>query len=282
MKHVLLFSYLMSTIVCFSQNNFLKKKNNDNKKEQVELLKICTIKNKLISAWNIDQLNNVYVAEGSTLNKYNSEGNLIFSQSIKSIGEISSIDILNPMKIGVFSKEQQKICFIDNTLTLINECIDLSTRNLGFVNKIYPSNRQNIIWLWDSNNSKILQIDNLNTKKTIRETSNLNGILNLEKPVFFRELDNQLYVVDLKKNIYVFDVFGSLVPNNYNLNEKEIISSNKNKILSMIDKNLYVHNANQTKKKICKLMDIEALSFEVNSNFLYVETTYGIEIFKFL
>ena len=81
--------------------------------------------------------------------------------------------------------------------------------------------------------------------------------------------------------MYVFDVFGSLVPNNYNLNEKEIISSNKNKILSMIDKNLYVHNANQD-KKICKLTDIEALSFEVNSNFLYVETTYGIEIFKFL
>ena len=109
MKHVLLFFYIISIIVCFSQNNLSKKKNNDNKKEQIELLKICTIKNKLISAWNIDQLNNVYVAEGSTLNKYNSEGNLIFSQSIKSIGEISSIDILNPMKIGLLSIEQQKI-----------------------------------------------------------------------------------------------------------------------------------------------------------------------------
>ena len=138
----------------FFTEQFFKEKNKYNIKEEVELLKFCTIKNKLISAWNIDQLNNVYVAEGSTLNKYNSDGNLIFSQSIKSIGEISSIDILNPMKIGVFSKEQQKICFIDNTLTLINECIDLSSRNLGFVNKIYPSNRQNIIWLWDSNNSK--------------------------------------------------------------------------------------------------------------------------------
>ena len=72
MKHVVLFSYLTSIIVSFSQNNSLQKKNNDNKKEQVELLKICTIKNKLISAWNIDQQNNVYVAQGSTLNKYNS------------------------------------------------------------------------------------------------------------------------------------------------------------------------------------------------------------------
>ena len=61
------------------------------------------------------------------------------------------------MKIGIFSIEQQKICFIDNTLTLINECIDLSIDDIGYVNKIYPSNRQNIIWIWDSNNSKILQ-----------------------------------------------------------------------------------------------------------------------------
>ena len=272
----------MSIMNSYSQKQNSLKKNKEIGKEQVELHKICTIKNKRISSWNIDQLNNIYVAEGSTLNKYNSEGNLLFSQSIKSIGEISSIDVLNPMKIGLFSKNQQKICFIDNTLTLINECIALNEKNIGYVNKIFPSNRQNVIWLWDSNNSKILQIDNQNTKKTIIEISNLTGILNLKNPVFFREIDNQLHVVDLKKNMYVFDVFGSLIQNNYQLNKTEIISSNKNKILSIVDKKIYVYKADQNKKFFCKLTDIEALSFELNSNFLYVETNYGIEIFKFL
>ncbi|NDA98935.1 MAG: hypothetical protein EBY31_07010, partial [Flavobacteriia bacterium] len=65
---------------------------------------------KAISVWNIDELQNVYLIQGNTLIKCDSSGKQLFSQSIKSIGNVAQIEPINALKIAVFSEEQQSIC----------------------------------------------------------------------------------------------------------------------------------------------------------------------------
>jgi len=281
MNKLLTFLFISTLFITFSQEN---KKNNLstlNKHSNINLQENHIINNEFISAWNIDQLNHIYIAEGSTITKYDSDGKVQFSQSIKSLGEISSIDVLNPLKICLFSKSQQKICFTDNTLTPINECISLIKYDLGYISNICPSNRQNKIWMWDSNNSKILQIDNVNPNKTISVTSNLNGIIMLNDPIFLREINNHLYAIDTNNKLYLFDIFGSLIENEFNLKKGEIASSNKNQIWTIKKESIYIYKEEYDKIFLCKLPEIEPISFEVNSNFFYIESLKGIHIYNF-
>ncbi|NBR57418.1 MAG: hypothetical protein EBU05_10385, partial [Chitinophagia bacterium] len=75
-----------------------------------------------ITVWNVDELQNLYLIQGNTLIKFDSSGKQLFSQSIKSIGNVAQIEPINALKIAVFSEEQQSICLFDNTLTLNGEC----------------------------------------------------------------------------------------------------------------------------------------------------------------
>ena len=54
------------------------------------------------SIWDVDELGNTLVAESNEIKKYDLKGNLLFTQSIKSVGKITKLDARNPMNILFF------------------------------------------------------------------------------------------------------------------------------------------------------------------------------------
>ena len=66
--------------------------------------------------WALDAFENVYVSNNEVINKFDSEGELMFSQSIKSLGRMTQMVLINTMKLVHFSEEQQTLCYFDNTL----------------------------------------------------------------------------------------------------------------------------------------------------------------------
>mgnify|MGYP001410897711 FL=1 len=163
---------------------------------------------KAVSVWNIDELQNVYLIQGSTLIKCDSSGKQLFSQSIKSIGNVAQIEPVNALKIAVFSEEQQSICLFDNTLTLNGECNYLDKFGIRNAKFIARSNRPNLFWIYDQFNSTLLLIDII-SNKTIQKVDNIKGLIlkgdeenEVEK---IQEFNNHLYLFDSKETIYEFD-----------------------------------------------------------------------------
>ena len=219
---------------------------------------------KAVSVWNIDELQNLYLIQGSTLIKCDSSGKQLFSQSIKSIGNVAQIEPINALKIAVFSEEQQSICLFDNTLTLNGECNYLDKYGIRNAKLISRSNRPNLFWIYDQFNSTLLLIDII-SNKTIQKVDNIKGLIlkgeeenEVEK---IQEFNNHLYLFDSKETIYEFDQLMTL-SGEFKYHSKKIafwenqlieMEGNKTWITSLINKEIKTYTSTDRNPKDIKI-----------------------------
>lgn len=160
--------------------------------------------------WSADGLENVFVSQKTVLNKYDSIGDLKFSQSIKSLGQSTQFLPINTMKLVNFSEDQQTLCFFDNTLTRSEDCLELADRDIVYASMIASSERSDKLWVYDNINSNLHLIDLEGNKLQELQISNLKGVLGLNDICQIKERFNRLFVVDSLKGVYIFDMYGSL------------------------------------------------------------------------
>ena len=160
--------------------------------------------------WTLDGLNNNLIISEGALIKIDTAGKEVFSQSIKSLGSNSQLIPVNSMKIIHFSEEQQTLCFFDNTLTKSEDCIELVDLDLLNASLVCGSSRSESIWVFDDVNSS-LSLISTNGQSSKQELINLNLLFGLDSITQLIEKNSRLYLVDGRKGIYIFDLFGSLV-----------------------------------------------------------------------
>ena len=160
--------------------------------------------------WTTDILGNLIITRRNVIEKYDSTGQLLFSQSIRSIGKISEMAPVNAMKLFVFSEEQQSLCVMDNTLSLSERCNDLADFDIGMAVHIAASGQSDRVWVLDQPNSRLLLLK-LGRTATSQEIKNLNGILNIAEVSDISEYNNELYLTDYTKGVYRFDQYGSFI-----------------------------------------------------------------------
>lgn len=161
-------------------------------------------------AWTTDILGNLIITRRNVIEKYDSTGQLLFSQSIRSMGKISEMAPVNAMKLYVFSEEQQSLCVMDNTLSLSERCSDLADFDIGMAAHIAASGQSDRVWVLDQPNSRLLLV-RLGRTATSQEIKNLNGILNISEVSDISEYNNELYLTDYTKGVYRFDQYGSFI-----------------------------------------------------------------------
>lgn len=160
--------------------------------------------------WSVDVLEYYFTSDNGTINKYSVDGKLMFSQSIKSLGQIKDFASINTSKLIHFSEEQQTLCYFDNTLTKLDDCIDLADEGLVNVTMISASSQPNKVWVFDSFNSRLILLS-LNRLNQQQEVMNIIGTLDIKVVSQIKERGNRLFVVDPTKGVYIFDVYGSLI-----------------------------------------------------------------------
>ena len=162
--------------------------------------------------FEIDRLGNFYFVSQVDVAKYNSDFSEDFQFSFSNRGEISSVDVQQPFRIVVFSKETQSIGLLDNTLSLQNELISLWKRDFSRYSLITSSNYQNRFWGYDESNSQLVLWD-----ENFQEVFRSDYLFNIQpgewNPCQLIEKNGQLIVVDSSLGILVFDLFGSLKRN---------------------------------------------------------------------
>jgi hypothetical protein len=174
------------------------------------------------------------------------------------------------MKVIGFSEEQQAICMLDNTLTLGEDCIDLTKFDIGNASHIAVSAQSDKLWVVDQLNSRLLLLSLGNTNQ-YQEIKNLQGILNIAEIRSIKEVNNQLFLADSKGKIYQFDLYGSLLSVYESSVFLDFMLKDETLILLSEDQ-LILLNMLSNEKKIVNLPMKGILEVQLSGNFFYFRT----------
>lgn len=162
------------------------------------------------AVWTIDGLDNFIISDKDKLSKYDKDGKLLFEQSQKSTGRFDELGMVNSLKFYAFSESQQSVCFFDNSLTMLDQCIDFSQYDFMNITAVSSSSQSDKMWAFDQVNST-LNLLSLKSLQQSQQVKNLNGILDASNITQLLEWENKLFVLDSKKGVYIFDLYGTLI-----------------------------------------------------------------------
>lgn len=183
-------------LILFSIFGFITAQSTDN-----QLQTIKTVKGNALSA---DPNGNLYVVDGPLLYKFDSEGRFLHKYSNFLWGDITSIDVDNPLKIMVFYKNESQILFLDKNLIPLMEPLDLYANNFKNI-QLATYSTDNTIWLYDA----VLQ-DLINVNFQLKELSrNHLSMRNFNPTQFFSIKEKQLIMFNPATGVVFFDAFGT-------------------------------------------------------------------------
>jgi len=129
------------------------------------------------------------------------KGNEVFEFKSVSLGNITKVDILNPLKIVLFYEDFNTVVLLDNQLNKITE-INFSQNNIPIVVSAIGMSTQNQLWIYNALNQQIGLFDYLkNEYKTVSTP--------LTETIKHYQTDfNTFYWIDKKSNWFSCDIFG--------------------------------------------------------------------------
>ncbi len=155
----------------------------------------------------VDNLGNCYVYANDVLQKYSASGKLQYSYSNTHTGQISLIDVSDPMQIMLYYKDFEQVVFLDNTLNLLGEVIELNSLETSNIATVCKS-RQSSIWIYDDYENELI-LYAYNKRRIVRRIK-LNFLENNSNKVNFMLEDSALlYLNESNTSIRVFDIFGN-------------------------------------------------------------------------
>ena len=157
--------------------------------------------------FKIDNLGNIYFVNHEEITKYNVQGKLINRYSNLKLGDVTSLDVTNPLKMIAYYKDFQQLVFLDNLLSVNSDPINLE--ELGYEQTdLVCASANNSFWIYDKRNSELIRFNA--QSKIVNRTGNLNQVLELQlKPNLLLEQNGMLYMNCSDLGIQVFDIYGT-------------------------------------------------------------------------
>ncbi len=188
--------------------------------------------------FTVDNFNSMYFIDvNNVYTKINSEDKSFYTFKNKSIANYSSIDVSNPFKLLIYNPLENKIWFLDKTMSLISE-IDFQEIDQFSDDITICNSAENKVWVYDKQENSLFKYHYI-SKKTI-ETENFKW-LNDESfnPIFFHEISNKIVMQLDDFKVVLFDIFGK---------KQTIYTHIDGKIIGIIDDKIYfISNNNEIK-----------------------------------
>ncbi|MGZ2369007.1 hypothetical protein ACXR6G_04420 [Ancylomarina sp. YFZ004] len=153
----------------------------------------------------IDHLGSIYTIDGNVLKKFTSDKSLVSNYSDALLGEITSIDVSNPLRLLLFYKEFNQILYLDQTLTPIADPIDLYT---------YSDNETQLccdasiggFWIYNNDDNQVFLISKRG--EISNKSSLLSSYIKDVPPSKIIEYQEKLYFLIPTQGLLVLNKFG--------------------------------------------------------------------------
>lgn len=221
--------------------------------------------------FGFDGYKNYYFIKNNVLIKKSKQATFQFQDL--SLGEVTKVDIINPLKILVFYEKFNMIVILDNQLNEI-ERIDLSARSkLTFVDAVGVAD-QNKIWLHDNISQKIALFD-INSKH-YKEIG-----LPLNEEFFHYQTDyNYFQWISKSGQWNSCDRYGKVT----NITKLELLDNLQiiapNTIVYLKENTLFVSNFDIGKQTKIKIVEKTFRNFYYKDQILSIFTNEGITNYK--
>lgn len=216
-----------------------------------------------LAYWNMDILGNHLISNDGTISKIDSTGKVRYTQSYRSYGKTAAIVSINTMKLVHFSEEQQTLCFLDNTLSSTEDCLELADEDVINATFVSASSQPDKMWIMDQLNSTLYQLPIIGNDPT-RQVGNLSGLLNFSAVDQLKEAGNRLYL-RTSEGIFVLDIYGSLI---------EVIRKENVDYFDANESNLFILKENVLEVRNVRTGATRAISLPI-SNVLEVKVVNG-------
>lgn len=214
----------------------------------------------------LDNYKNGYFIIDRVLHKQGLDGNFIFNDL--QLGRISSVDIINPLKVVVFFQDTNTVVLLDNNL---NEIERINFNNLPqFLNVSTATNAgNNSLWLFNVDTQQ-LELYNYGSKlqtvvsqpfpgKLISQASNFNYCFTLTE-----------------KKLRAFNIYGSILNETNSEGYEKIIQQNENLVALKENELYYISDFARRNEAIShetvklQLTEITIKDLQLTNDFLYI------------
>jgi len=159
-------------------------------------------------AIEVDHLGNIYTIDGNELKKFSSEKELISNYSDALLGDITSIDVSNPLRLLVFYKEFNQLLYLDQTLSPIADPIDLYT---------YSDNETQLccdassggFWIYNNDDNQVFLISKRG--EILNKSGLLTSYIKDIPPSKILEYQEKLYFLIPTQGLLVLNKFGQFL-----------------------------------------------------------------------
>jgi hypothetical protein len=232
------------------------------------------------SYFTVDNLDNIYLITATNqLKKLNGNGDSVsVFNDVKRYGNISSVDVTNPLKIILYYKGFATVVVLDRLLNIRNT-INFRKQNIFSVQSITTS-YDNYLWLFDEQDYKLKKIDD--DGKLLQESTDFRMLFDsVPSPSQLIDKDNFVYLYDTAKGFYIFDYYGAFKNRLPFLNWSDVAVSSKN-MYGFSDRTLYSYELNSLTLKQYRLPSFLGAytAIKAINGKLYVLNDDGISIYQ--
>ncbi len=155
----------------------------------------------------VDNIGNIYTIKDEELVKYLPTGKYFVRYSNLKLGNISTVDATNPLKVLLYYRDFQQIVFLDDQLTQNSESISLEALGYEQTDQVCAG-VNNSFWIYSKQNNELIRFNE--SSKKVASTGNLKQVLRTDlSPNFMLEYNGYLFLNCPETGIYVFDIFGA-------------------------------------------------------------------------
>lgn len=224
-----------------------------------------------------DNLGNTYVINEHEIFKYLPNGKLFNRFSNIQLGNITSVDASNPLKLLLFYRDFSKIQFLDNQLAESRGVISL--QNLGLEQSTLAcTSFDNGFWVYDQINFSLIRFNQAFNK--VQEAKYINQNIGYEpQPTFMLEAGDWLYLNNPATGLLVFDIFGTYfktIPLR-GLSRFQVIGEN---LIYFKDKKLFTFSLKTLQENQIPLPDEEIKMLRVEKEKLIMLTSDKIKVYE--
>lgn len=218
-----------------------------------------------------DKFNFLYFIKNNVLFKVKDSDT--FEYKNLALGQITKIDLLNPLKITVFYERFNTAVTLDNQL---NETLKINfseLKNPLVVTKIGIAS-QNQMWVFDEISSQLYLYETGNgTLKSVGTP--------ISEPIVFCNSDfNSFEWLDNKNNWYQCSVFGKVEKLNYQFDFDSILFTNTEFIFYKKEENVFVFKRKTGKISVVENCEKSFISLTFKNQILSIFTNQGISNYK--